>query len=114
MGASQCGNDRPGFGVPSISQKLRANNCKRFSGFLNKKIFCSVRFLSLSPVSNLNAGEWCFVLIPDRSTRLICHRCCFKSWINELYSFALKFQRLFAFSRPLYDLPLRGSWRATF
>ena len=64
--------------------------------------------------SNSNAGEWCFILIPDRSTRLICHRCCFRSWINAYNSFALKFMLLFAFSRPLYDLPLSGSWRATF
>jgi hypothetical protein len=34
MGASQCGNDRPGFGVPSLSQKQRANNYKRVSGFI--------------------------------------------------------------------------------
>ncbi len=33
MGASQCGNDRPGFGVHSVSQKLSANNYKRISGF---------------------------------------------------------------------------------
>jgi hypothetical protein len=26
MVASQCGNDRPGFGLLSISQKLRASN----------------------------------------------------------------------------------------
>ncbi len=31
------------------------------------------------PISNLNAWEWCFVLISDRSTRLICHSCCFNS-----------------------------------
>ncbi len=29
MGASQCGNDRPGFGVHSVTQKLRAYNVIR-------------------------------------------------------------------------------------
>jgi hypothetical protein len=39
MDRGQCGNDRPGFGVHSLSQKLSVNNYKRFSGFLNKKSF---------------------------------------------------------------------------
>ena len=34
MDRGQCGNDRPGFGVHSLSQKLSANNYKRFSGFI--------------------------------------------------------------------------------
>ena len=29
MGASHCGNDRPGFGVHSVTQKLRAYNIIR-------------------------------------------------------------------------------------
>jgi hypothetical protein len=33
MDAGQCGIDRPGFGVPSVAQKLRAINDKTFSGF---------------------------------------------------------------------------------
>jgi hypothetical protein len=33
MGPSQCGNDRPGFGVHSILQKLSAKTYKRVSGF---------------------------------------------------------------------------------
>jgi hypothetical protein len=37
MDRGQCGIDRPGFGVPSISQKLRANNYKRISGFKSKR-----------------------------------------------------------------------------
>jgi hypothetical protein len=53
--------------------------------------------------------EWSFVLFPGRSTRLFCHGYCFKTWINPYISIALKFMRLFAFSRPRYDLPLRGS-----
>jgi hypothetical protein len=32
MDFGQCGNDRPGFGVLAGTQKLRANNYKRFSG----------------------------------------------------------------------------------
>ena len=33
MDARQCGNDRPGFGVHAVSQKLRANNYKSLLGF---------------------------------------------------------------------------------
>jgi hypothetical protein len=40
--------------------------------------------------------------------------CCFESCINEFSCTALKFMPLVAFLRPLCDLPLCGSSRATF
>jgi hypothetical protein len=37
MVASQCGNDRPGFGLLSVSQKLRAYNIIRVLNILKFK-----------------------------------------------------------------------------
>ena len=39
MDASQCGNDRPGFGVPSITQKLRAINIIRVLNIIKLKLY---------------------------------------------------------------------------
>ncbi len=60
-----------------------------------------------------NAREWSLVIIPDRSTRLDCRRCCLKSCINAHTSTALNFMPLVPFARPLYGLPLRGSGRTS-
>ena len=96
-----------GFGLPGVSQKLPANNYKRFSGKANRnasKKNCSVRVLSSKiRLPKFECREWSFILIPDRSTRLDCHCCCFKSCIDA-YSFtALKFMPPVAFFKLLYD-----------
>jgi hypothetical protein len=39
MGASQCGNDRPGFGLLSVSGKLRAYNIIRVLGKYEIKLY---------------------------------------------------------------------------
>ena len=36
MDIGECGNDRPGFGLPPVSQKLVANNYKRLLEFLRR------------------------------------------------------------------------------
>ena len=71
-------------------------------------------FFGVQFISEFECRQWSFVLLPDRPTRLIGHTRCFKSWINEFKTIALKFKPLVAFSRPLCDLPFRGSRRATF
>ena len=96
-----------GFGLPGVSQKLPANNYKRFSGKANRnasKKNCYVRvMLSKIRLPKFECREWSFILIPDRSTRLDCHCCCFKSCIDA-YSFtALKFMPPVAFFKLLYD-----------
>ncbi len=39
MVASQCGNDRPGFGLLPVSQKLRAYNIIRVLNILKLKLY---------------------------------------------------------------------------
>jgi hypothetical protein len=55
MGTSQCGNDQPGFGMPAITQKLRASNYKRFLGFKSIVHSCFVYIPAQFP--SLNAGN---------------------------------------------------------
>ena len=113
MGAREPANDRPGFGLVAVSTNCDHTTIKRFSEYMKYfKNFptesCrNLRFLKIDPT--FECREWSFVLFPGRSTRLFCHGYCFKTWINPYISIALKFMRLFAFSRPRYDLPLRGS-----
>ena len=110
MDSSECAFGYAGFGLGGVSQKLPANNYKRFSGRANRnasKKNCSVPVLSSKiRVPKIECREWSFILIPDRYMRLDCQRCCFRSCINA-YSFTtLKFMPPVVFSKPLYDLPL--------
>jgi hypothetical protein len=106
MDASQCGNDRPRFGLPAVTQKLLDMSYKTLSGFRYRDLLVITVFI-VQFISEFEYREWSFVLIPDRFTRLIGHSCCFKFklWINALSSVALKFMPLVAFSRPLCHLP---------
>ena len=116
----QCGNDRPGFDLLAVTQKV-ARNCEQITikgsgGYKSNASPFFLFFSESSPILKFECREWSFVLIPDRSAalRLICQCCCFKSWINAFSFIALKFKPLLAFSTLLYDLLLRGSRRATF
>jgi hypothetical protein len=100
-----------GFARPAVTLKLRAINYKKLSGFISRSPRYSPFLIQVAQrISEFKCREWSLVLIPDRSTRLIGHSCCFKSWIrvNTYSSIALtrKFMPLVAFSRPLCDLPL--------
>ncbi len=44
MGAGQCGNYRPGFGVHSITQKLSAYNIMRVLNIIKLKIYNIIQF----------------------------------------------------------------------
>jgi hypothetical protein len=46
MDIGECGNDRPGFGVQPVSQKLVANNYKRLLELLELDMFRYIPILS--------------------------------------------------------------------
>ncbi len=113
-----------GLACTQLPQKLSAITIKRFSDLI-ARLSCSPLVISSSKLDQFikfrfriqmqaHCREWLFVLNPDRFTRPIGHSCCFETWINTLSSITLKFIPMVAFSRPLCDLPLCGSRRATF
>ena len=117
MGAREPANDRPGFGLVAVSTNCEHTTIKRFSEYMKyfKKIPTEIyRNQYPRELPKIQCRDWSLNLVPGQPTTLNCLHCCFKTWINANNSIALKIMRLFAFSRPLYDLPLRGSGRATF
>ena len=97
--------------------EIECKNLKnRIAVFKATMLISILKFIFFCPlfISEFECRQWSFVLLPDRPKRLIGHTCCFKSLINVFSPIALNFMPLVAFSRPLCDLPLRGSRRATF
>ena len=117
MDAREPANDRPGFGRLAVSTNCERRTIKRFSEYMKYfKNFPTEIYRNQYPreLPKIQCRDWSLNLVPGQPTTLNCLHCCFKTWINAYNSIALKIMRLFVFSRPRYDLPLRGSGRATF
>ncbi len=80
MDIGECGNDRPGFGVNSVSQNMSSNNYKRFLEFyggdmsviylgssapLTSEFECSGMVVCLHPLP-VHASAWPSVAAPNR------------------------------------------------
>ena len=59
MGARQCWNDRPGFGMHSVTQKLRAYNIIRVLNIIKlKKTDCKLDLIKRNELYNFIISEY--------------------------------------------------------
>jgi hypothetical protein len=113
MDARQCWNDRPQFGVHLVSQKLRAKNYKTFMGFNSCSVLLFLFYILSTSFPNLNAGNG------RSSPFLTCPSSDLPQLLLQIMDQCIYLHRAEMHApgglfRPLFDLPLCGSRRATF